>query len=103
MGKVAEKFDVQELVKSLRKEMPRLRNEYAVRNIGIFGSYVRGEQKKESDLDVLVEFSTVPGMFRFMELERELSRILGIPVDLVQKEALKQAIGKRIIDEVRQI
>lgn len=102
MGKV-EKYDVQEIVNSLRKEMPRLRNEYAVRNLGIFGSYVRGEQKKESDLDVLVEFSKVPGMFRFMELERELSRILGIPVDLVQKEALKQAIGKRIIDEVRQI
>lgn len=69
--------------------------------LGLFGSYVRGEQRKRSDLDVLVEFVRVPGMFRFLELERELSSLLGVRVDLVEKEALKPAIGGRILQEVQ--
>ena len=87
----------------LRLEMPRLRQEYAVASLGLFGSYVRGEQRKGSDLDVLVEFSKVPGMLRFLDLERELSHLLGVSVDLVQKEALKPSIGKRVLEEVLSI
>ena len=94
------KLDVQELRKRLQKELPRLRQEYAVRSLGLFGSYVRGEHRKGSDLDVLVEFFQVPGMLRFLDLERDLAAILGISVDLVQKEALKPSIGKRILEEV---
>lgn len=101
MGKTKQAvLDVQELAVRLRQELPRLRQEYAVRSLGLFGSYVRGEQRSGSDLDVLVEFSKVPGMLRFLDLERDLSRLLGISVDLVQKEALKPAIGKRIKEEV---
>jgi predicted nucleotidyltransferase len=66
----------------------------------LFGSYVRNEQHRGSDLDVLVEFSVVPGMLRFLDLERDLTRVLGVSVDLVQKEALKPAIGKRIKEEI---
>lgn len=103
MGKVLKPVAVQDLTARLRQEMPRLRQEYGVRSLGIFGSYVRGEQKKGSDLDILVEFTRVPGMFRFLELERELSRVLGISVDLVQKEAMKPEIGKRILREVQPV
>jgi hypothetical protein len=95
-----EDLNVQMLADRLRQELPRLRQEYAVRSLGLFGSYVRGEQRRGSDLDVLVEFSEVPGMLRFLDLERDLSRLLGISVDLVQKEALKPAIGRRIKEEV---
>ncbi|EKD38624.1 MAG: hypothetical protein ACD_75C00671G0003 [uncultured bacterium] len=87
----------------LRLELPRLRREYAVVSLGLFGSYVRGEQRKGSDLDVLVEFADVPGMLKFLDLERDLSHLLGVPVDLVQKEALKPSIGKRILEEVLSI
>lgn len=103
MGKMQKSDTVHDLTARLRLELPRLRQEYSVRSLGLFGSYVRGEQKKGSDLDVLVEFTRVPGMFRFLELERELSRVLGIPVDLVQKEAMKPAIGKRILQEVQPV
>lgn len=103
MGKVLKQVKVQDLAARLRQELPRLREEYGVRSLGLFGSYVRGEQKKGSDLDILVEFTRVPGMFRFLELERELSRVLGIPVDLVQKEAMKPAIGKHILREVQPV
>ncbi|MCK9502480.1 MAG: nucleotidyltransferase family protein [Lascolabacillus sp.] len=91
------------LIIQLRENFPRLQREYAVRSLGLFGSYVRGEQKKSSDLDILVDFVEVPGMFRFLDLERELARLLGIRVDLVQKDALKPAIGKRILHEVLEV
>ncbi len=101
MGKAKrESLNVQQLADRLRQELPRLRRDYSVRSLGLFGSCVRGEQRRTSDLDVLVEFSEVPGMLRFLDLERDLSRLVGMPVDLVQKEALKPAIGQRIAKEV---
>jgi len=98
-----EQINVQTLANRLRLELPRLRREYAVLSLGLFGSYVRGEQRTGSDLDVLVEFSKVPGMLGFLELERDLSHFLGVSVDLVQKQALKPSIGKRILEEVLSI
>ena len=92
--------DLDFLISRLRSDLPRLQREYAVRSLGLFGSYIRGKQKKRSDLDILVDFEEVPGMFRFLDLERELSQLLDVRVDLVQKEALKPAIGKRILQEV---
>ena len=97
------KINAQTAANRLRLELPRLRREYAVASLGLFGSYVRGEQRKGSDLDVLVEFSEVPGMLRFLDLERDLSHLLGVSVDLVHKEALKPSIGKRILEEVLSI
>jgi len=87
-------------VERLRCELPRLREQYAVLSLGLFGSYVRGEQNAQSDFDILVQFSNTPGMFKFLALERDLTRLLGVPVDLVHKDALKPAIGKRILEEV---
>ncbi|MHB8714364.1 MAG: nucleotidyltransferase family protein [Trichloromonadaceae bacterium] len=93
-------LDVQQLADRLRQELPRLRRDYSVRSLGLFGSCVRGEQRRSSDLDVLVEFTVVPGMLRFLDLERDLSQLVGMPVDLVQKDALKPAIGQRIAKEI---
>ena len=88
------------LVDRLRHDLPRLQKEYEVRSLGLFGSYVRGDQNKEIDIDILVDFVKVPGLFRFLDLERDLSHLLEVRVDLVQKDALKPAIGKRILQEV---
>jgi predicted nucleotidyltransferase len=95
-----EKLDVQELRNRLQQELPRLRQECAVRSLGLFGSHVRSENRKRSDLDVLVEFFKVPGILRFLDLERDLAATLGVSVDLVQEEALKPFIGKRILEDV---
>ncbi len=103
MGKLSKPVDVNVLVEKLKGELPRLPEEFSVKSLGLFGSYLRGEQKRDSDLDILVEFTEIPGMFRYLALERDLSRVLGAPVDLVMKEALKPAIGKRILNEVRQV
>jgi predicted nucleotidyltransferase len=68
--------------------------------IGIFGSWGRNEQKKGSDIDILVEFEEPVGLLDFVALENYLSGLLGIKVDLVMKSALKQRIGKQILKEV---
>ncbi|OPY19017.1 MAG: Nucleotidyltransferase domain protein [Methanomethylovorans sp. PtaU1.Bin093] len=64
---------------------------------------MRGENTPESDLDVLVEFSRTPTIFRFAYLEDHLSDSLGVKVDLVIKNALKPNIGKHIINEVEAV
>ncbi len=84
----------------LRAHLPALRERYAVTSLGVFGSYVRGEQKKRSDLDVLVEFERAPSLFKYGELEDHLSDLVGIKVDLVMKKTLKPYIGRNILGEV---
>jgi len=83
----------------LRSELGTLRKKYNVKGIGLFGSYVRGEQKKGSDVDILVEFREPIGLFKFLELEEYLGELIGRKVDLVSKKALKPRIGKRILAE----
>ena len=91
-----------EIKAQLEKLKPTLKEKYGVETIGVFGSYVRGEQTKKSDVDILVEFSEDArvGFFKFLDLEEFLSRKLGMKVDLVTKSALKPYIGKQILEEV---
>ncbi len=84
----------------LQKQMPELRERYSVKSLGVFGSYVRGEQKQRSDLDILVEFEQAPTLLEFVHLKRHLSELVGIPVDLVLKKTLKPHIGQQILAEV---
>jgi predicted nucleotidyltransferase len=87
----------------LQAHLPELREHYGVHALWIFGSYLRGEQYKHSDLDVLVEFERTPSFFEFVRLERFLTEILGVKVDLVMKTALKPAIGRHILGEAQPI
>ena len=87
----------------LRRELPRLVEEYHVATLGIFGSYVRDEQQPGSDLDLLVTFSRPLGLLRFSALTNYLSDLLGLRVDLVMKSALKPRIAERILAEVVEV
>lgn len=91
---------VEYFMEVLRQHLPELKDEYSVSYIGIFGSYIRGEQTKDSDLDILIQFEKTPGLLKYIELENYLSDLLGVKVDLVMKSALKPNIGKRILNEV---
>ena len=85
----------------LRRHLPELREKYKVTSLGVFGSYVRGEQRKRSDLDVLVELGDdTLSLLKFIELEHYLSDLTGVKVDLVEKSELKPHIGKHILEEV---
>ena len=72
----------------LTQHKEELADRYKVREIGIFGSYVRGEQREKSDLDILVKFEQPIGL-EFVELADFLEHILGMRVDLVSKGAIK--------------
>ena len=92
-----------EYARVLREHLPELKERYGVESLGIFGSYVRGEETEGSDLDVLVDFSRSIGLFGFVGLNDDLSDLLGTKVDLVMKGALRRRIGKRILEEVVQV
>jgi len=89
--------DIKEI---LARHKPEIQRRFKVKEIAIFGSYVRGQQKYQSDVDVLVEFSEPVGLFEFMDLEEYLQSLFGVRVDLVSRKALKPAIGERILKEV---
>lgn len=76
-----------------------LAERYSVEKLEVFGSYVRAEQKKNSDLDVLVTFKEAPSLLTFIAIENYLSDLLGVKVDLVMKDSLKPRIGKNILRE----
>ena len=93
---------MKEVFEKLRQHLPDLEQRYHVKSLGVFGSWIRGEQRKGSDLDLLVEFGeNGPTLLGFVHLENYLSDMLGIKVDLVEKDTLKPAIGRCILEEVR--
>jgi hypothetical protein len=92
--------DLDKIKKILKQNKQDLRRDFKVKVLGIFGSYVRGEQKKNSDVDILIDFSQTPGLFDYMKVENRLSDILHKKVDLVMKGALKPSIEKNIMREV---
>lgn len=90
---------VDEIKRVIKEHEDILKEKYKVKEISIFGSYVRDEAKKSSDIDILVELGDGIGLLTFIEIEEYLSSILGIKVDLVEKEGLKPRIGQNILRE----
>jgi predicted nucleotidyltransferase len=92
---------IEEIKRILKEHKEELRDRFKVKEIGVFGSYVRGEQRrKESDIDILVGFEEPIGFLEFLGLEEYLSDLLGAKVDLVSRKALKPRIGGYILKEV---
>jgi len=87
----------------LKTLLPLLREQYQVKTLEIFGSYVRGEARSDSDLHILVTFGETPSMFQFVALENFLSDQLGIKVDLVMKDSLKPGLAPFILEEARAV
>ena len=92
--------DIEIIIQKHKKE---LEEKFGLRKIGIFGSYVRGDQVQDSDIDILVEIERPMGFIKFIKLENHLSQILDSKVDIVTKKALKPYIGRRILQEVHYV
>jgi len=94
--------NIEQVKKKLEELKPSLKEKFKLKSIGIFGSYIKGEEKEGSDLDILVEFeeSATLSLLDFVGLENYLSEELGVKVDLVEKGTLKPRIGKHILEEV---
>lgn len=93
-------MNLNRIKRSIKRNLSSLKKDYHIRQIGLFGSYVKGGEQKKSDLDVLVEFEKPIGLFKFIGLEQKLEEITNLKVDLVSKKALKPHIGKHILNEV---
>jgi len=91
--------EIREILKEHKEEVSW---KYRVSEIGILGSFVRGEQKKRSDIDILVEFDqrNIPGLLKFIEMERYLEKILRKKVDLMRKGGIRPELRKIILKEV---
>ncbi len=93
---------VEEVKAILKEHKAEVVQKYRVREIGIFGSFVRGEQKRRSDVDILVEFDrrSIPGLIKLCEMERYLQKLLRKKVDLVTKNGIRPELKKGILKEV---
>ncbi len=91
--------DLEEIKAIIRDHAKDLKQNYHINNIGIFGSVARGDSRKNSDVDILVELSQPVSFFDFVDIEDYLKKILRRKVDLVTKNALKQAIKDDILAE----
>ena len=91
--------EIRNILQSLK---PNLADQYGVTVVGVFGSYVRGEQCPDSDIDILVELERPPriSLIGLVELEHYLSDVLGAKVDVAVKKNLRKRIGRRILREV---
>lgn len=92
-------LSLEKILVTLRQQIPLLAERYSVETLEVFGSYVRSEQKKDSDLDILVTFKEVPSLLTFLSIENYLSDLLEVKVDLVMKDSLKPKIGQQILRE----
>ena len=89
-----------EIQKILEFHKKDLEVKYKIREIGVFGSIVRGEMKRGSDVDILVDFIEVPDLLKFIEIERKLEKLLRKKVDLVEKTAIRPELKETILEEV---
>ncbi|MEK6830736.1 MAG: nucleotidyltransferase family protein [Nanoarchaeota archaeon] len=90
------KINNMELTK-LKKKIIAVLRKYKIKKAGIFGSYVKGEQKKGSDIDVLIEFND--SLLTLVRIERELEEKLGIKADLLTYGGISPYLKKYILAE----
>lgn len=91
---------LQDIKQKIYAQKAKLRREYNVARIGVFGSFVCGQQTDTSDVDILVELKPAIGLFQFVGLEYQLEELLGRDVDLVTPRALKSPIKDTVLNQV---
>lgn len=90
---------LEEIRETLKKEIPKLKREYHVKRIGIFGSFAQKVQTGKSDVDLVIYFEKVPGL-KFVELSEHLENLLGRKVDVITPEGIKSIRIKGIRDDI---
>ena len=91
-------MSTEEILEKLGALKPELKRLYKVREIGLFGSWVRGEQNPKSDIDVLVEFEDGADLFDWIGLSLYLEDVFGCSVDVVPHKALRQELQGRVLE-----
>jgi predicted nucleotidyltransferase len=91
----------EKIIEILRKELPYFVSEYGVKRIGLFGSYAKGIQAEDSDIDILVEFERPIGL-KFVEFGRYLEELLGKKTDILTPAGIKGIRIKRVARDIRE-
>jgi uncharacterized protein len=91
-----------DILSKLAELKPELRKDYAIKEIGLFGSFSDGSFTDESDIDILIELEKPIG-WKIFTLEIYLEKILGRKIDLVTKSALKEQIKDSILKQVNYV
>ena len=99
------KHTLSDIKARLQDQKPYLYEKYGVTEIGVFGSYVRGEQQPDSDIDILITLTDPPkiSLLGLVDLQYYLSDLLGLEVDVALKSNLRKRIGQRILHEVQPV
>jgi len=91
-----------DILDKLRELKPVLKKDYAVKEIGLFGSFTDNTFTERSDIDIIVEFEKPIG-WKFFTLEMFLEKTFGRKIDLVTKNALREQIKDRILNQVKYV
>ncbi len=93
--------DLERVIQALRENLPELRDRFSISKIGVFGSFVKGNQNDDSDVDIYIEFDRVPGL-EFINLSEQLERIVRKKVDLLTPSGLKSIRNAQIRHDIEQ-
>lgn len=95
-------MNTEDVLTTLRELKPVIAERYKVKEIGLFGSFVRGEQGPNSDLDLLTEFEDSADLFHLIGLALYLEEVFQHPVDVVPKQALRAELRESVLPQVKQ-
>lgn len=88
-------------INEIRAKSESILQKYDVKYAGVFGSVARGEDRPDSDIDMLVEFNVTPGLFKFIGLENELAGVLNKKVDLATQRSLHRLIKVGVMRDLK--
>jgi predicted nucleotidyltransferase len=95
-------MDTSDIINKLQKIKPYLQKEYAVKNVGLFGSFADGTYTDDSDIDIMIEFERPVG-WKFFSLEKYLEKMLERKIDLVTSNTLKEPIKPFVLSQIQYI
>ncbi len=94
---------IDQIIGKIKKVKPELEKKFGIGRIGIFGSYVKGYQNEESDIDIILELRHPTGLIKFIRIEQYLSDILGKSVDLLTFNSLKSYMKDEVLREIKYV
>jgi len=94
--------NIKEIIALLHEAKPEWVRRFGVKRLSVFGSYVTGDQREDSDVDILVEVHPSIGL-RFVDLAEEIEAVLGIQAEVVSRRAIKPRIGEVIEKELNDV
>jgi uncharacterized protein len=82
-------YTLDQILKILREKKPDLQKRYPISELGVFGSYARGDYNEKSDIDILVDFNDTIDGFRYIKLAHELEDLFNYKIDIVSRRGIK--------------